>query len=146
MVFFGARVQKFLIFVSNSRILDMSSWLYIQFFTRNPNLQSELTNSFTQRRKLRKTNLRESRFLIVKFLIIRLHRIFGPNLRFPDTWRCALGGFLHAEFDFAVKNNKFLQLNLKNQDSKSRKKNPIITPISFLFFLFWGCLLTGGAC
>ena len=32
----------------------MSSWLYIQFFTRNPNLQSELTNSFTLRRKLRK--------------------------------------------------------------------------------------------
>ena len=52
--------------------------LAIQFFTRNPNLQSELTNSFTQRRKLRKTNLRESRFLIVKFLIIRLHRIGSP--------------------------------------------------------------------
>ena len=30
---------------------------------------------------------------------------FGSNLRFPDIWRCALGGFLHAEFDFAVKNN-----------------------------------------
>ena len=57
------RVWDFLIFGSNFGILDMSSWLYIQFFTRNPNLQSEFTNSFTHRRKLRKTNLRESRFL-----------------------------------------------------------------------------------
>ena len=59
----------------------MSSWRYIQFFTRNPKLQSELPNSFTQRRKLRKTNLRESRFLIARFLIIRLHR----NYRI-QTW------------------------------------------------------------
>ena len=44
------------------------------FFMGNPNLQSELTNSFTQGRKLRNFNLRESRFLIVRFLIIRLHR------------------------------------------------------------------------
>ena len=120
MTLFCARVWEFLIFGPKFGILDMPSWLYLQFFTQNPNLQSELTNSFTQRRKLRKTNLRESRFLIVKFLIIRLHRIFGPNLRFPDIWRCALGGFLHAEFDFAVKNSQFLQLNLKNQDSKFR--------------------------
>merc|ERR1712078_657647 len=45
------------VFVPNVGILDMSSWLYTQLFTRNPNLQSELTGSFTQRRKLRKANL-----------------------------------------------------------------------------------------
>ena len=33
-----------------------------------------MTNSFTLRRKLRKIDLRESRFLIVRFLIICLHR------------------------------------------------------------------------
>ena len=51
----------------------------MQFFTRNPNLLTELTNSFTQRRKLIKANLRESRFLIVRFLIIRLHRNATSN-------------------------------------------------------------------
>jgi len=34
-----------------------------------------ISNSFTLRRKLRKTDLRESRFLIVRFLIIRFHLI-----------------------------------------------------------------------
>ena len=72
--FLCERLSNFLFVYQKIWILDMSSCLYIQFLTRNPNLQSELTNSFTQRRKLRKTNLRESRFLIVRFLIIRLHR------------------------------------------------------------------------
>ena len=75
MTLFGPRVWEFLIFGSTFWILDVSSWLYIQFFTRNPNLQSEFTNSFALRRNLRKNNLRESRFLIVRFLIICLHRI-----------------------------------------------------------------------
>ena len=66
-----------LFFGTHFWILDVSSWLYIQLFTRNPNLQSEFTNSFTLRRKLRKTSRRESRFLIVIFLIISPHRSTG---------------------------------------------------------------------
>ena len=37
------------------RILDIPSWLYTQFLTRNPNLQSTIANSFNQGRKHRKT-------------------------------------------------------------------------------------------
>ena len=35
---------------------DLSSWLYIQFFMRNPNLRSKMQNSRTQGRKFRVKN------------------------------------------------------------------------------------------
>ena len=43
---------------------------YIQFLTRNPNLQSELTNSFTLRRKIRKTEIRKMISYPLIFLLI----------------------------------------------------------------------------
>ena len=70
MPFFGPRVWIFLIFGSFFGFQTCPAGYMIQFFMQNPNLQSELTSSLTLRRKLRKTNLRESRLLIVRFLIV----------------------------------------------------------------------------
>ena len=60
-------------------------YTHTQFLMRNWNLQSEWTNSFTLKRKLRKINLWESRFLIVKFLIVCLHRILSVFLLSPTV-------------------------------------------------------------
>ena len=48
----------------------MSSWLHIQFFTMNPNLKSDLTNSLTQRRKLRKTEfIKHMNYICIEHII-----------------------------------------------------------------------------
>jgi len=49
--------------------------MHTMLFMQNPNQQSELTNFFTLRREFRKTSPRESRFLIVIFLIVCFHRV-----------------------------------------------------------------------
>ena len=46
---------KLCIFGSELRILDISSWLYIQFCMQNPNLRSKWTESSVQGPKFRKT-------------------------------------------------------------------------------------------
>ena len=38
----------------NFGVLDMSSWLYIQFFMRNPNLTSKIQNFESQYGKIKK--------------------------------------------------------------------------------------------
>ena len=61
---------------------------------QNPNLQSELTNSFTLAGKLRINDLIESRLLIVRFLLISfLSSLVGSRMRaaslpdFPNPTR-----------------------------------------------------------
>ena len=49
----------FLIFGSESRILDVSSWLYIQFLMRNPIFRTKLSNSGVQRPKNKKNETRK---------------------------------------------------------------------------------------
>ena len=46
-------------FGSELRILDVSSWLYIQFLMRNPIFRSKLSNSGVQRLKNRKNETRK---------------------------------------------------------------------------------------
>ena len=87
------------IFLSES--LGMSYWgtqlwesrrvqlAIIQHSMQNPNLQSELANSFTQRRKLSSIYLSESRICIASFLIICLHRMFGLEGLANTAWACA---------------------------------------------------------
>ena len=47
---------------SNFGILDIPSWLHLQFFMQNPNLQSELTESSVQGPKFRKTEFQKPNF------------------------------------------------------------------------------------
>ena len=58
---------------------------YIQFLTRNPNLQSELTNSFTLRRKLRKTKIRKKKMVF---------HVFEVFLRFLEVFDVRFGSLV----------------------------------------------------
>ena len=62
------------IFGSNSRILDISRWLYIQFLTRNPNFRSKITRFYSQEGKHRKNEFRKksTKSLYVPYIFLFL--------------------------------------------------------------------------
>ena len=48
--------------------------------------------------------------------------IIDTNFTIPDLWKSPRGGLWHIGFEFAVKNNKFLQPGSKN---KKRQFPPV---------------------
>ena len=67
--------------IKDSRHFQLA--IYTRFFMYNPNLESEWTNSFALRRKLRKINLWESRFLIIVFV----HHMSHPYNPFKGPYQ-----------------------------------------------------------
>ena len=117
--FFRLGVGEFPIIGPHFRILDMSSRLNIQFFLRNPCLQSDLIISFTQKRKISSTDQRESRFLIVHITIIHLQFILACSAAiFPIPahvpWRSFVHTFWSALLFFAYLSDSMMSSHDRN--------------------------------
>ena len=82
MALFDPRGWKFLIFGAEFCILDMSRWLYIQFWTRNPDLRSKNANVQSQEGKIRKNEIESLDFLSQDFLsyVPTVFILFNPSI------------------------------------------------------------------
>ena len=94
MVFFVARVLNFVIFGSKFRILDISSWPYIQFLMRNPMFRLKLSNSAVQRPKNRKNKTRNN--LKIEGLDFLSYDFLSYVSTVFQHWSQTLGSFLEA--------------------------------------------------
>ena len=101
----------------------MPSCLYMQFFTRNPNLQSPDLNFEQKTRKIKKPK-----------------KLTSISISARAHSQLAIYTVFHAESESAVRNLRKLQENQnveKTKISKQKSANPLFVLFS-LFFLFGG--------
>ena len=72
----------------------------------------------------------------VASLAFRQFFIFLTFWRFPGVWRCARGGFRHAESESEVKNDGKQPPEVKKEENRNLKILYFFFYFFFLFFIF----------